>query len=335
MSKQNQFQLMISIVIMSAFCLIGSCGAAPTTPSKTTPPEGAKSLDPNADKRSSSMQISDSNENKAAVPAKSSSSVPQIPDKDAGGVTISTKGTLNQDKPKEPEKSEQKKSEQKLPSSVAPGKELNVLFLTEVAKSMEEKDPLVNGSCRRFDAIKGFIDSVKSKTASDVSIKGAFIPFTDSVSPSSVMGLSNIDSISAALTAADACKAQGDASLAAPLLTAQNLLKGNKNPAIVYLLSGGVPNVAGDGSIRNDNDPVAVSDALAAADSLKKSNPSLVLNVLMLESDNKNGASAAKPAMNAVATSQDNVVQVSNAANLLNAVMKFGSSLVCLISILC
>lgn len=121
---------------------------------------------------------------------------------------------------------------------------LNIAFVVDLSGSMEENDPLINGSCGRYQSIVSLADKVRSQVNENVKVNIGIVGFSSTSYTLMVM-----QPLKAGLTfpVNSICQMNGNTNYKAALDSAYDMLKpyNGKGKQMVYFISDGLPYLYG------------------------------------------------------------------------------------------
>lgn len=199
---------------------------------------------------------------------------------------------------------------------------LRVMFLVDHSGSMNNNDPLVNGSCGRLDAANALVEKIKSQMAESDEVDVAAVTFGSQAKSAS--GFVPIDDFTQAHINAEVfCGAIDQTNYQSALQVASDLVKGtadSETPVVAYLLSDGLPSL---GKEQSQEDYISTEQAaLSAAKSFRELG-NVSLNAIYLQSTRPAGTTSPESYLAELTGGPDKVKIVSNAQDLAASVTKF------------
>jgi uncharacterized protein YegL len=199
---------------------------------------------------------------------------------------------------------------------------LRVMFLVDHSGSMNNNDPLVNGSCGRLDAANALVEKIKSQMAESDEVDVAAVTFGTQAKPAASF-VPIDDFASSHINAEVFCGALDQTNYQSALQVAIDLVRGSadsETPVVAYLLSDGLPSL---GSEQSQEDYISTEQAaLSAAKSFRELG-NVSLNAIYLQSTRPAGTTSPESYLAELTGGPDKVKIVSNAQELAASVTKF------------
>lgn len=138
--------------------------------------------------------------------------------------------------------------------------EKTVLFLVDFSGSMRVNDPLVNESCKRYEALQSAIQKIAASPNADRFIKVGVVGFeTDS---KKIVNLSIPSNVSNQITARNLCVYGGSTNYQDAFNQSYDMIRGLPGTKDIYFISDGLPTVSSFDSVakqRVENDEYRIS----------------------------------------------------------------------------
>lgn len=216
---------------------------------------------------------------------------------------------------------------------------LNVVFVVDFSSSMgrhqktsggaffDGNDPMINGTCGRYQAVQAILQSLQTQSESRANIQVAFMPFAGTALMDYSLSLRALSDFQMVANAERFCRfltqsssistpgalylPNGDPSTnyGAAFEGTKSLLGSNKSHTVMYFITDGEPTIP-------RQDPVGASKT--AGDSFRKQVKSLTMNALILGS-----LPQAQDVLTKVAGSAQRVISVARAEELARNIVKF------------
>ena len=192
---------------------------------------------------------------------------------------------------------------------------LTVMLVNDVSDSMQENDPLTNGSCGRYQAISSIIEKLKALMTDQVEINVGILNFASY--GQTLLEMTNIKNLQS-LPVNEICDHYAQTNYEDALGKASRILSQYDGNRALYFITDGLPtqsNSSGDHRQRG----------LEAAENLRFSISDLVFYSIYLESKEERSVFSPDPAqyLSKVTGKSENVKLVKDAASLATEIAKF------------
>lgn len=225
-----------------------------------------------------------------------------------------------------------------LPEKVAAG-EVAVFFVLDMSGSMNDSDPLVNGSCGRLAAAQALVSKLSESVKAGVNVKAGLAVFGSDAGVA--VPVTTLEQFRPTLTGGQICRQDGGSTNYEAAFTATKAALDNvRGQKIVYFISDGLPTVSNQvnrGGILGGGGPTpeflnrVYSDGIRAAEALR-SGTGVILDVIYLDSsqakaraEQATGTQVEDPAtyLEKIAGSKERVRLVTSAGELANQITTF------------